>query len=604
MFILSKEPLIFLESINKLLKLLSAKQKILFLIVSILSIITALLEVTGIASILPFIDLIINPEKYNNNLLIDFIKNRFNKSGNDLTYAMGITVLSLIFFSTALKTYSTFLQHNFSRKVEYDLSKRLISSYLRQNYEWFLNKNSTNLGKNLLIEVANCCNGIVLNLLKIITNITLAFFIFCMLLFVNAKVSIQIFILFSLILFILIYCFKNSTKTLSNLRLSTDKERYKAVGEVFGAVKEVKVASLEDVYIKKFIKPAKESVKVKSMQKILVEMPKYVLEGLILSGLILFLLNFIRVNGDLNQAIPLMSFYIFSIYKLLPSILNLFTSISNFKFNIPSLIAIYKDLYATKNHPSIISGTEIKEPNKSIKFNNIYYKYPQSEKYALKNINLEIKVGSSTGIAGFTGSGKTTLIDILLGLLIPEKGQLCIDKNEINYLTSRSWQSKIGYVSQHIYLSDDSIASNIALGCSPEQFDWDRIEKASKIACLHDFILGLKDNYNTIIGERGVRLSGGQRQRVGLARAFYNSPKILIMDEATSALDNITEKMVMKNIFEESKKITLFIIAHRISTIEKCQQIILLKNGKIEDSGNYQELIKRSTFFRKLALVK
>ena len=155
MFILSKEPLIFLESINKLLKLLSAKQKILFLIVSILSIITALLEVTGIASILPFIDLIINPEKYNNNLLIDFIKNRFNKSGNDLTYAMGITVLSLIFFSTALKTYSTFLQHNFSRKVEYDLSKRLISSYLRQNYEWFLNKNSTNLGKNLLIEVAN-----------------------------------------------------------------------------------------------------------------------------------------------------------------------------------------------------------------------------------------------------------------------------------------------------------------------------------------------------------------------------------------------------------------------------------------------------------------
>ena len=155
-----------MESINKLYKLLSAKQKILFLIVSILSIITALLEVTGIASILPFIDIIINPEKYNNNLLINFIKNRFNKSGADLTYFVGITVLILLFLTTTLKTYTIFLQNNFSRKVEYDLSKRLISSYLRQNYEWFLNKNSTNLGKNLLIEVANCCNGIILSLLN------------------------------------------------------------------------------------------------------------------------------------------------------------------------------------------------------------------------------------------------------------------------------------------------------------------------------------------------------------------------------------------------------------------------------------------------------
>ena len=207
-------------------------------------------------------------------------------------------------------------------------------------------------------------------------------------------------------------------------------------------------------------------------------------------------------------------------------------------------------------------------------------------------------------MAGFTGSGKTTLVDILLGLLIPNKGNLSIDENEINYLTSRSWQRKIGYVSQNIYLSDESIASNIALGCSVDQINWERLERAAKIACLDEFILGLKDEYYTIVGERGVRLSGGQRQRVGLARAFYNSPKILIMDEATSSLDNITEKKVMKNIFEESKEITLFIIAHRISTIEKCEQIILLKDGIIEDKGNYNELIKRSEFFRKLALVK
>ena len=288
----------------------------------------------------------------------------------------------------------------------------------------------------------------------------------------------------------------------------------------------------------------------------------------------------------------------------MPAILNLFSLISNFKFYIPSLKAIYKDLYLNQTLKLNFSEKKLEEPKKLIKFNSIYYKYPKSNKYALKNINLDIKIGSSNGLAGFTGSGKTTLVDILLGLLIPNKGNLSIDHNEINNLTSRSWQRKIGYVSQNIYLSDESIASNIALGCSQEQINWERMIRAAKIACLDEFILGLKDEYHTIVGERGIRLSGGQRQRIGLARAFYNAPKILILDEATSSLDNITEKMVMKNIFEESSEITLFIIAHRISTIENCEQIIVLKDGKIEDKGNYNELVKRSEFFRKIALIE
>ena len=593
-----------MESINKLYSLLTKKQKLYFFIILILSVITSIFEVSGVASIFPFFDLVTNPEKYSNNFLIDFIRNTSNKSGDDLIFFAGTTVLVLVLLTTILKTYTSYLQIKYARTVEYNFSKRLISSYLKQNYEWFLNKNISNLGKNLLQEVANCCNGIVLNLLKIITNLSLVFFILCLLLFVNSKVAIQVFIVFSLILFILIYFFKSSIGKFSNKRISSDIARYKAVSEVFGAVKEVKVASIEEEYIKKFSNPAKEFASVKSVQKLLVELPKYFIEGLVISGVIIFLLNFIRINGDLNKALPLISLYLFSIYKLMPAVLNLFSSISNFKFYIPSLNAIHKDLSLHKTSNQNFSEKILEEPKKSIKFNSIYYKYPKSNKYALKNINLDIEIGSSNGLAGFTGSGKTTLIDILLGLLIPVKGNLSIDDNEINFLNSRSWQRKIGYVSQNIYLSDESIASNIALGCPLNQINWEKMERAAKIACLDEFILGLKDQYYTTIGERGVRLSGGQRQRVGLARAFYNSPKILILDEATSSLDNITEKMVMKNIFEEAKEITLFIIAHRISTIEKCEQIILLKDGIIEDKGDYNELVKRSEFFRKLALIK
>ena len=600
---MKKGSLILLESIKRLYKLLSRKQKLYFFIVLFLSVITAIFEVSGVASIFPFFELITNPENYSNNFLIDFIKNTFNKSGKDLIYFIGTTVLSLILFTTILKTYTTYFQINYARNVEYNFSRRLISSYLKQNYEWFLNKNSSDLGKNLLQEVANCCNGVVLNLLKIITNLSLVFFILCMLLIVNAKVAIQVFILFSLILLILIFCFKNSTGEFSNKRLASDLSRYKAVSEVFGAVKEVKVASLEEEYIKKFSSPAKEFASVKSVQKLLVELPRYFIEGLIISGIIIFLLNFMRINGDFNKALPLISLYMFSIYKLMPAILNLYSSISNFKFYIPSLMAIHKDLYLNQKYKPHYSESKLKEPKKLIKFNSIYYKYPESTKYALENINLEFKIGSSTGLAGFTGSGKTTLVDILLGLLIPEKGKVYIDNNEINYLNVKSWQSKIGYVSQNIYLSDDSIASNIAFGSSIEKIDWGKMHRAAKIACIHEFILGLDHKYHTIVGERGIRLSGGQRQRIGLARAFYNCPKILIMDEATSSLDNITEKKVMKNIFVESKEITLFIIAHRISTIENCGKIILLKDGKLEDQGKYNELIERSSFFRKLALI-
>ena len=286
----------------------------------------------------------------------------------------------------------------------------------------------------------------------------------------------------------------------------------------------------------------------------------------------------------------------------MPAVLDAYSSISNFRFNIPSLLIIYNDLKKRYDFPAKINRAKELPKYKNIVFKNIKYKYPESNKFALDKINIKIKKGTSNGFAGFTGSGKTTLIDIFLGLLIPQEGELLIDETKINSDNIKNWQKEIGYVSQQIYLSDDTIANNIAFGIPFKEINWIKLYKATKIACVDEFVSKLEDKYLTIVGERGVKLSGGQRQRIGLGRALYKSPSILVLDEATSALDNVTEKLVMKNIYQDSNNITLIIIAHRISTIENCDKIFVLKNGKIEAKGNYFELLNESPLFNKLAL--
>jgi ABC-type multidrug transport system fused ATPase/permease subunit len=231
-------------------------------------------------------------------------------------------------------------------------------------------------------------------------------------------------------------------------------------------------------------------------------------------------------------------------------------------------------------------------PKNQIVLKNICYDYPESKRTTIKNINIEILAKSIVGFVGPTGSGKTTLVDIILGLLDPKKGFLEIDGKKITKQNVRSWQKSIGYVPQNIYLSDDTIAANIAFGVQRNEIDLDLIEKSSRIANLHNFIINeLPEKYDTIIGERGVRLSGGQRQRIGIARALYNKPKVLVLDEATSSLDNQTEESVIKQILSLNQNMTIIIIAHRLNTVKNCDIIFRLENGQIIDQGSYNKVI-------------
>lgn len=278
------------------------------------------------------------------------------------------------------------------------------------------------------------------------------------------------------------------------------------------------------------------------------------------------------------------------------------------RYNLPALDILYKDLIQRDtdsdmafDHTDAVPPLEFKD---RIELRDVVYYYPNTSTPAVNKLNLDIKSKTTVGFVGVTGSGKTTTVDIILGLLSPTKGQLIVDGTEINPSNLRSWQKNLGYVPQSIYLTDDTVMRNIAFGIRDRDIDSKAVERAAQIANLHDFIMhDLPDGYNTVVGERGVRLSGGQRQRIGIARALYNDPKVLIFDEATSALDGITENAIMEAIQNISRKKTIIMIAHRLTTVQECDVIYMLEQGKVTARGTYSELIESSSQFRRMANV-
>jgi ABC-type bacteriocin/lantibiotic exporter with double-glycine peptidase domain len=304
--------------------------------------------------------------------------------------------------------------------------------------------------------------------------------------------------------------------------------------------------------------------------------------------------NFIKI-------IPIIGLYAFAGYRLIPSIQQVYNALIQINFSKPNLDNLHKDFTNLhfENSSQKILKTHVK---KFITIKNICFKYFGNKNQTLKNVNLTIPAFSKVAIVGATGSGKTTLVDIILGLLDPIEGILSVDGNIINNKNKRSWQKCIGYVPQQIYLSDNSISANIAFGVDIKEIDHRAVEKAAKIAQIHDFIITeLKNNYETTLGEKGVRLSGGQRQRIGIARALYLKPKVLILDEATNALDNLTEKNLIEAIRNLSDKTTLILITHRLSITKNFDNIFFLKKGQLHGSGTYNKLYESNKEFRIMA---
>ena len=564
--------------------------------------IVALIDVIGIASIMPFIGVLSNPELVQTNEhLAKLYEFSGCESSHDFLFLLGTIVFLLLLISLSLKAFTLYVQTRFTLRLEYSLGRRLLSGYLNQPYEWFLNQNSSELGKSIIAEVYNVVKGGFTPMMTIATQSVMTIAVLALLLFVNPFLSLIVFITLTGSYFLIYKLLKNTLGSMGQSRFDANKERYSSINEVFGGIKDVKLGGLEDIYLEKFAKPSLVYSKSNAASQVINTMPRFALEAVTFGGILLMILYMMKANDGLEKVLPIIALYALAGYRLMPALQQIYEGFSKLKFSTPAVKKLHNDLTKLKEFTSYSEGHAL-SLSKYIQLENIIFSYPQTEKRTIDNVSLTIPAYKTIGFVGSTGSGKSTIVDIILGLLASYQGEVTVDNKILSSSNRQAWQKNIGYVPQHIYLSDDTIRANIAFNEKKNDIDKAAVIRAAKIANLHEFVSkDLPNSYNTFVGERGVRLSGGQIQRIGIARALYHSPSLLVLDEATSALDNITERAVMDAVNSIHEQITIIIIAHRLSTLRKCNKIYFIEEGKIRLEGTYSDLVKNDEVFRSMA---
>ncbi len=595
------------EIIKKLFHILTPAERGKMYLLFALMTLTALVEVAGVASIMPFLSVVTDPSSIHTNRFLSFLYSAFNfRSENSFLIFTGVMVLAVLIVGNFLKSLNMWGINRFTGGQNFRISKRLLAGYISRPYLFFLNKNTSELGKNILSEVQQVVNGVMYPLMHIAARSIVSVFIFALLFITDPLLAAIVLAVLSAAYLVVYRFIKSRVTDIGRRRFETNTTRFRVVSEAFGGIKELKLMGCEEVFLSRFSRPASEFEKYQACFKTISAVPQYLMELVAFGGVMIIVLYLIISGRGLGTAIPVIGLYAFATHRLMPSLQTVFRQVTTIRFNARAVNILYRDLesYRRGKGCSAPLKKDIKPlPLKNeLRLENIRFTYPGAGEPVIKNLNLTIKASSSIAFAGETGAGKTTAADIILGLLRPSNGKILADGTEITDENLARWQRNLGYIPQEIYLQDDTVASNVAFGVQPNEIDMKRIEESLKIANLYRFVMEeLPDAQHTLIGERGVRLSGGQRQRIGIARALYHDPEILVMDEATSALDGVTEAAVFEAINNISKAKTLIMIAHRLTTVKGCDRVYLMEKGNITDSGTYGELMKNNQTFRRMA---
>ena len=593
-----------MNKIKKLYALLTIRERKHACYLLVLTLVTSILDVIGVASILPFMAVLSNPRLVSENPVFAFA---YTMLGYDsypkFLFAIGATVFLLLLISLALKAIATHFQLRFSLECEYSLGMRLTQGYLSKPYVWFLDQHSAELGKTILSESGIVVGSAMMPLIKIIALSATSILLLVLLLLVKPILALTVGATLILIYFFIYMLMSKFILRLGFESGEANRERYKSVIEIFGAIREIKVGGHEQSSIGRFTTPAKIYAQTQAVSQSIAQIPRFLLEGVAFGGMLLVILVLMGSGSPFESTLPILALYALAGYRLMPALQQIYIGFSQLRFSETALNSIHSIVTGMKLQ-DFISVRDLRPMPfvESICVKNVSFAYPNSVSNAVDCLDLEIVAQTTIGLVGSTGSGKTTTVDLLLGLLEPQSGHIKVDGKNINDKNIREWQKSIGYVPQHIHLSDDSVAANIAFGLARSEIDQDALERAAKIANIHNFIIHeLPEKYDTKVGERGVRLSGGQLQRIGIARALYHNPKILIMDEATSALDSLTEQAVMDAVNNLSHDITIILIAHRLSTVRQCDMIYFLEKGTVALKGTYLELVQNSKVFKDMA---
>lgn len=600
-----------LNTLKELFQLLTPVQRRKFYMLQILVVLMAIMELVGIASIGPFMALVADINLIETNSLY---KQLYLTSGisnpTDFLFLAGLAVLLMLGLASVISILTTWRLSLYSMQVGTEIADRLYEHYLQQNWLFHSTGSSAQLTKQVATEAPRVTSAIIVPAMQLNSRLVLAVIISAAVISYNPIIALIGLLMFGAG-YVVIYQLIKKRLIVNGANISsTSTQRFRLMNEGFGGIKDILILGRNKHFIEQFHQEGKTLARAQGTTSAFSQVPRYFMELLAFGAMISLVLVLLKLeSGELSKVLPVLAVYALAGFKLLPALQQIYGSITTIKGGIAAFESIKPDLVASQtttskpsksSTPSTANALDINQA-KTLKLNEITFTYPNKHQPALDNITMQIPINATIGLVGESGSGKSTTIDLILGLLQPDKGKLYLDAQEINASNLREWQQHIGFVPQSIYLSEGSIAENIAFGLSPEEINLEQVKQAAKLAHLDELIASLDKGLDTKVGERGVQLSGGQRQRIGIARALYNQASVLVFDEATSALDGITEKIIMDAIHELSGKKTIIMIAHRLKTVQQCDIIYMMDKGKVVAKGTYNQLLENNLKFKEMA---
>ncbi len=598
-------------TLRKLLDLFDRHERRRLAMLVAVMIVSGLLQTIGVASIVPFLAVVSNPATIHTNRWLAAAYLRFGFSGeNAFLVALGALFLVIMVFANGMNLLTLWLTTRMQWRTRDRLSQWLMRRYLHAPYQFHLRHNSARLGKGLLNEVNRVVGGVFLPLTRLIARGVSATFLVILLLWADPLLAVIVAVSIGGFYAVVYSTIRGRQRRLGEEESAAKTTRIQISNEAIGGIKELKVLGRQSFFLDRFRDASGRYARANAASALTGLIPQFALETVSYGGVIVVILYLLETRKSLDEIFPLLAVYAFGANRLIPSVQEIFQALAEIRFGSKSLENLYHDLLGTEadtDDPPIasLSGTVGAATalgcRADIRFNGVTFHYPGASVPALRNLSLVIAAKSTYAFVGSTGAGKTTVVDLLLGLFSPSGGSILVDGVPLTADRMPAWRGGVGYVPQSIFLCDASIAKNIAFGVPDEQIDHAAVTAAARAADLETFIGALRDGYDTVVGERGVRLSGGQRQRIGIARALYHKPDVLILDEATSALDNVTEDVVMNAIRAMAGQRTIILIAHRLTTVRDCDTIFVLEQGVLMDSGTHDALMAESTTFRALA---
>lgn len=568
--------------IQKIRMIFNRTQKIKFVVLFCMLFAGSVLELMGVSLILPFVQLVMDTDGTDNALFQWFGRLVGAESQRELLIWLGLLLIAVYLIKNIYLLFAKYVQLRFVFNNRLELSGRLMRNYMKKPYPFHLEKNSSEILRSVTSDVNNLYE-LVMDVIDLVSNLLIIAMLAVYLLYTDVVITLVVAALLGLCSYFYFAIMRKRTVDYGKQNQIYNGKMIQAVNQALGGIKEIKVLARENYFVRAYEENGKYYASSLKKSQFYRNAPKYLIETVCVCGVLATILVKLQMGADVQELVPQLSVFAMAAFRLLPSVNQVNNLLNGILFLKPSIDRIYEDLQeagAKKNERPPERDYRRLPAADAVRFEHVIFRYPGTEKEILSDLSVELPLKKSIGLVGSSGAGKTTFMDLLLGLLSPDQGRICYGDSDIRDYPD-AWGHKLGYIPQSIYLADDTIRRNVAFGIPDSEISEAKVRRALEEAQLLEFVDGLDDGLDTMVGESGVRLSGGQRQRIGIARALYQQPEILVLDEATSALDTETEQAVMEAVERFRGRCTLLMIAHRTSTLENCDQIYRLEDGKL-----------------------